>query len=662
MRPMEWFRRPRQLLSLFFVLTLFSAGALGWLGWQLFRQDRALESQRIQERLENAADLVTAALQKSLSETEEQLTDLGALPAAELPGRASDYARQFSEDSVLAAFLPGGVEPFPRNRLLYYPLQPAEREPPAALFAAAEAAEFQQRDYPKAIATLEELARSADPLIRAGALVRLGRNLRKLGRWTQALAVYEQLAKLGAVPAGGSPAELVAQQARCTVLEEHKDARMRDAALALYAGLQDGRWRLDRATYSFYVEEATRWLGPSASPPTPNAALALAAAVESLWKERQHGERSPRGRRVLWTGDRSILLLWRGSQDRIVVLAAGPDSIGSRWLARQHEGGPPLLKNQGVRVALEDMEGRPVVGEPEGTGNQHALRLASATGLPWTLRAISAGGDVGIAAFAGRRRLLVAGLSIVTLLVLGGSYLIGRAVAREFAVARQQSDFVSAVSHEFRTPLTTLRQLSELLAKRRVASDEDKQQYYDLLLKDSERLHRLVEGLLDFGRLEAGKMQYRFEQFDAGDLLREVVADFQGEAEALGFRVELSANGAAPIRADREALRCVVWNLLDNAVKYSPDCRTIWVNLERQADNLVIGVRDRGVGVARSEQKGIFDKFVRGASAKAGSIRGVGIGLAVARQIVIAHGGEITLESEPGSGSTFRVVLPVVES
>jgi len=662
MSPMEWFRRPRQLLTLFFVLTLFSAGALGWLGWQLFRQDRALESQRAQERLENAADLATAALQKSLSEAEEQLTNLGALPAAELPEKASDYARQFSEDFVLAVFLPGGIEPFPRNRLLYYPSPPAEPEPPAAVFAAAEAAEFQQSDYSKAIAGLEELARSPDPLIRAGALVRLGRNLRKLGRWTQALVVYEQLARLGTVPAGGPPAELVAQQARCAVLEEHKDDRLRNEALALYAALQTGRWRLDRATYSFYVEEATRWLGPSVPPPTPNGAVALAAAVESLWKEWQHGERSPRGRRILWTDDRSILLLWRGSQDRIVVLAAGPEAIQSRWLARQHEGGPPLLTSQGVRIALEDVEGRPVVGEPEGAGNQRSLRLASATGLPWTLRAISAGGDAGIAAFAGRRRLLVAGLSIVTVLVLGGSYLIGRAVAREFAVARQQSDFVSAVSHEFRTPLTTLRQLSELLAKRRVASEDDKQQYYDLLLKDSERLHRLVEGLLDFGRLEAGKMQYRFERFDAGDLLREVVADFQGEAEALGFRVELSANGAAPIRADREALRCVVWNLLDNAVKYSPDCSTVWVNLERQANSLVIGVRDRGVGIARSEQKGIFEKFVRGASAKAGSIRGVGIGLAVARQIVIAHGGEITLESEPGSGSTFRVLLPIVES
>ena len=587
---------------MFFGLTLFSAGALGWLGWQLFRQDRALESQRIQERLENTADLSVAALQKGLSEVEGQLTGLSALPAAELSHKASDYVSEFSEDAILIVLHSAGIEPFPRTRLLYYPFPLAAEEPPVTMFTAAEAAEFQQRDYAKAIAALEILARTPDPLVQAGALVRLGRNLRKIGRWTDALAVYDRLAGLGAVSAGGLPAELVARQARCTVLEEHKDDRLRREALALYSDLQNSRWQLDRATYSFYVEEAGRRLGSSTLPPLRKGALALAAAVESLWKEWQKGERTPIGRRVLWTDDRSIFILWRGSQERIVALAAGPGDVESRWLAAL----PTSLKTQGVGVALADAEGRPVVGELEGMGNQHALRLASATDLPWTLHAISAGRDAGIAAFAGRRRLMVTGLSIMTLLVLAGSCLIGRAVAREFAVGRQQSDFVSAVSHEFRTPLTTLRQLSELLAKGRVASEEDKQQYYDLLLKESERLHRLVEGLLDFGRLEAGKMQYRFEQLDAGDLLREVVAEFQGEADARGFRLELNANGSAPIRADREALRCVIWNLLDNAVKYSPDCSTIWVDLERQTESLVIGVRDRGVGIARNEQARIF--------------------------------------------------------
>ena len=657
MSPTEWFRRPRRLLTLFFALMLFSAGALAWLGWQLFRQDRALESQRIQERLESAADLATVALQKGLSEAEEQLTGLSTVAAVQLHDRASALSRDFSEDAVLFVLASDRMETFPRGRLLYYPEQPAASEPALEVFEAAENAEFQQEDYSKAISALEPLARTTNLPIRAGALVRLGRNLRKVGRLSEALSVYEQLAGMGSVQVGGLPAELVAQRARCVVLEERHDGRLRPAALALYTGLQAGQWQLDRAVYNLYSEEAKRWLGSSA-PPAPSAAkLALASAVESQWREWEKAGRIPRGRRILRTESYSTLFVWRASEGRVVLLAAGPTYVESHWLATL----PPLLRTQGVRIGLEDAEGRGAVGEPGKTSNRRSLRLASATGLPWTLYAIS-DDRAGIAEFGGRRRLLLAGLSVMTLLMLAGSYLIGRAVAREFAVARQQSDFVSAVSHEFRTPLTTLRQLSELLAKGRVASEEDRQQYYDFLLKDSKRLHRLVEGLLDFGRLEAGKMRYRFEPLDASKLLREVVADFQGKVEASGFRVELKTNGSAAVRADSEALRCVVWNLLDNAVKYSPHGSTVWVNLERQANRLIIAVRDRGVGIDSGEQKNIFEKFVRGASAKAGGVGGVGIGLAVARQIAIAHSGHIALESAPGRGSTFRLVLPAMEA
>jgi signal transduction histidine kinase len=123
--------------------------------------------------------------------------------------------------------------------------------------------------------------------------------------------------------------------------------------------------------------------------------------------------------------------------------------------------------------------------------------------------------------------------------------------------------------------------------------------------------------------------------------------------------VELHANGGIPqARADREALSCVIWNLLDNAVKYSPDCRTVWVDVAQENDRVAIRVRDRGVGISHEDQQRIFQKFVRGEVAKTLGVQGTGIGLAVARQIVAGHGGEIRLESEPGVGSTFSVLLP----
>ena len=118
----------------------------------------------------------------------------------------------------------------------------------------------------------------------------------------------------------------------------------------------------------------------------------------------------------------------------------------------------------------------------------------------------------------------------------------------------------------------------------------------------------------------------------------------------------------ATIAGDREALTNALWNLLDNAIKYSLECRTVWVDLERQDHRLAIRVRDQGLGIPASEQKEVFRKFVRGAAAKAENIKGTGIGLAMVHHIVTAHGGELCLSSEPGAGSTFTVLLPVEET
>ena len=158
-------------------------------------------------------------------------------------------------------------------------------------------------------------------------------------------------------------------------------------------------------------------------------------------------------------------------------------------------------------------------------------------------------------------------------------------------------------------------------------------------------------------------MRYHFEAVDPAEFVRGIVADFGSEAAKRGYRVELQGDGDLPaIRADRESLSRVFWNLLDNAVKYSPSNHTIWVDLSDGGDRLAVRVRDQGIGIPAAEQKEIFRKFVRGAASKEASIQGTGVGLAIARQIVVAHGGDISVESRPGEGSIFTVLLPVVET
>jgi signal transduction histidine kinase len=245
-------------------------------------------------------------------------------------------------------------------------------------------------------------------------------------------------------------------------------------------------------------------------------------------------------------------------------------------------------------------------------------------------------------------------------LVLVSAYAVHRSISQELRVARLQSDFVSAVSHEFRSPLTTLRTITELLAQDRITDEARRKQSYQFLDHETNRLHRLVEDLLDFGRMELGRKQYNMQNHDAFQLVRDTVIDFSEEARAHGFRVETNLGSMpATVQADEEAFRRAIRNLLENAVKYSPERKTVWVDGTVNDHEVSISVRDQGMGIDPKEQREIFHKFVRGAAAKKAGIKGTGIGLSMVHQISRAMGGEIRLQSKVGVGSTFTIVLPL---
>ena len=629
-----WFRPPRHWLGLFLLITLVPSTLLVWFGWRTLQQDRALAVQQVQERREQATDLIVSGLEQSVASAEESLRDSSAMQALA------------ARDGAVAVILtPARVEAFPRNRLLYYPMAPAGREAPASLFSAAEELEFRRSDYLGAAALLQRLAQSADPAIRAAALIRLARNLRKSGRMEATLAAYTEAAGIRDVSVNGVPAELIARWARCDLLaQDRRSADLHREANALYSDLLNARWHLTRAAYEFHTGEVRRWLGTHANLPRANA-LALADAVEWLWNNRAIG------RMTMPIDGRQMTILSTGDSSHLAALIASPYYVDQQWLGKLR----PLLDRQHIRVALRDRIARPAANE--------SRRAAGETGLPWAVAVQSTGIEDELNRVAGRRKLWLTGLAVLAALVVAGSYVIARAVSRELAVARLQSDFVSAVSHEFRTPLTSLRQLTEILNDGRIHDESRRQSYYQALARQTERLYRLVESLLDFGRMEAGTSPYRLEPLDACAFVRSVVEEFEKEATGRGYHVDLDTDGVkATIAGDKEALGNALWNLLDNAVKYSLECRTVWVEIEREGRRLAIRIRDRGLGIPASEHAEIFRKFVRGAAAKVENIKGTGIGLAMVHHIVTAHGGEIRLASAPGEGSTFTMLLPIEDS
>lgn len=173
------------------------------------------------------------------------------------------------------------------------------------------------------------------------------------------------------------------------------------------------------------------------------------------------------------------------------------------------------------------------------------------------------------------------------------------------------------------------------------------------------RLQRLVEGLLNFGRMEEGIRKFRFEETDAVQLMEGVAAEFAPQISATGRHIEIAQTAeCTAINADPEALTVALRNLVDNALKYAPDCPVIWMECGMEKDRVAISVRDSGPGIPRSERKAIFRKFVRGSAAAAGNVKGSGVGLAMVRHIVAVHRGEIRVSSEAGVGSTFTILLP----
>jgi signal transduction histidine kinase len=216
------------------------------------------------------------------------------------------------------------------------------------------------------------------------------------------------------------------------------------------------------------------------------------------------------------------------------------------------------------------------------------------------------------------------------------------------------------VSHDLRTPLALIRLYAETLELGRVPSPEREQTYHRTIRIESERLTALIDNILDFSRLEAGRKEYEFRPTDLAELVSATLASYRAQIDELGFDFDVSIDSGLPlVSVDRDAIARSLVNLVTNALKYSDRERFLRVRLYETGGVIKLEVADHGIGIARSEQSKIFEKFYRTGDPLVHTTKGSGLGLSLVRHVAHAHGGEVSVDSTVGRGSTFTLSLPV---
>ena len=248
----------------------------------------------------------------------------------------------------------------------------------------------------------------------------------------------------------------------------------------------------------------------------------------------------------------------------------------------------------------------------------------------------------------------------VTIILAGLGFLV-LAIRRERRANELKSDFISNVSHELKTPLSIITMFGEMLANKRTKSPEQATEYAEIIYRESVRLDRLIENVLDFAKIERGMGVYEFAEADVGEVVARAVDLAQRRAQTAELALELDVEPELPpVKLDANAFTLAVLNLVDNAIKYAADGKRVALSVKREGDRVVLAVRDWGPGIAPDEQARIFERFYRAKAMRLRPIRGSGIGLALVQHIARAHGGDVTLTSAPGAGSTFQIWLPMI--
>jgi two-component system phosphate regulon sensor histidine kinase PhoR len=251
-------------------------------------------------------------------------------------------------------------------------------------------------------------------------------------------------------------------------------------------------------------------------------------------------------------------------------------------------------------------------------------------------------------------------IGVAVTVILAGLTVLGLAIRRERRLNELKSEFISNVSHELKTPLSIISMFGEMLAEGRTKSPEQAHEYAEIIWRESVRLGRLIDNVLDFAKIERGMGVYEFADADLGEVVDRAIALSARRVGTAEMTLDADIEPELPaLRLDASAITLAVLNLIDNAIKYAADGKRISLTVRRAGARILLTVRDWGSGIDPEEHERIFDRFYRGRAIRLKPIRGSGIGLALVQHIARAHGGDVAVVNEPPGGAAFQIWLPV---
>jgi signal transduction histidine kinase len=594
---------------------------------------------------------------------------------------------------------------FPSAKLLFLPdgtsyslSSPSRTSVPARKVPNGQQLEFQQKKYQQALASYQmDFKQTSDPQIKGELLSSIARVQKKSALLDDAIKTYNVIARDYSTiqTEGGVPLGLAA----CSEISSLSMATGDTLAalktlIDLFNDLVERKWTLERAQYDFFITQLNESVNKIFSLTRLTEPVHLYQNAFTVLKADEQNKRKITERLLAFQENSGADLKAKNTPDmdesknsaRRFTLEAGEHtylvSLLGQYTRNENRGNEirglllnadylrdsilyqVLKSNVNSEITSWIVKGRDekTILESENFPSGSVTVRSNFEGgyPPWSVELYQKDSDIFETFLFSRRGIYFLAFILLAGILLFGLILTNRTIAHELELSKMKSDFVSTISHEFKSPLSSIRQLAEMLQSGRVPSEVRRQEYYDVLVEQSERLSLLIDNILDFAKLEEGRKKFDFQMINIGELLKDLVSVIQDQVRHKDFVIQLEIEKPLPvIHADKESITQVITNLIDNAIKYSGESKKVIISASEQNRYLVIKVKDFGIGIRKEEIDKIFERFYRGGDELTRTVKGSGLGLTLVKQIVEAHRGKISVESSSGKGSTFTVMIPL---